>query len=99
MRQLSVAAKPIFVDLPTAAAMLSLSESTIQALVRAGRDTFPPPRVLSGRRSAWLFRELVEWAESRPCSELPPPPNTSDPKRRGRTTRQQPAAQEDPKAA
>lgn len=99
MRQISVAAKPIFVDLQTAAAMLSLSESTIQAMVRSGPSAFPQPRMLSVRRSGWLFRELVEWAESRPCSELPPPPNTSEPKRRGRTTRQQPAAQEDPKAA
>ena len=46
MRQISVAAKPIFVDLQTAAAMLSLSESTIQAMVRSGPSAFPQPRMM-----------------------------------------------------
>ncbi|UKI11834.1 hypothetical protein ACLUPT_11990 [Variovorax sp. SCN45] len=32
--------------------------------------------MLSGRRVAWLVREVEAWAESRPVSNLPPPPNT-----------------------
>ena len=64
----------IYADLPTVAAMVSLSEASVQKLVR--EDTFPRPRQLSGRRVAWLVREVNEWAESRPPSELLPPPRT-----------------------
>lgn len=56
-------------------AVVGLSEATIQRLVR--ENQFPKPRMLSGRRVAWLLREVEEWAESRPVSDLPPPPNTS----------------------
>ncbi|NMG76874.1 helix-turn-helix transcriptional regulator [Aromatoleum diolicum] len=66
--------KRIFIDLPTVAEVVALSESTIQELVRLGQ--FPAPRQTSGRRVGWLVREVEQWAESRPASSLPPPPNT-----------------------
>lgn len=66
---------PIFLDLPALAVAISLSETTVQRLVREG--AFPKPRQLSGRRVAWLVREVEAWAESRPVSELLPPQNTS----------------------
>jgi prophage regulatory protein len=71
---------PIFLDLPKLAEVLTLSESTVQKLTREAMD-FPKPRLLSGRRVAWLLREVMDWAETRPTSELLPPPNTSKPKR------------------
>lgn len=71
---------PIFMDLPTVAQVVALSESTVQELVRQGQ--FPQPRQMSGRRVGWLVREVQEWAESRPVSNLPPPSNTSAPKPR-----------------
>lgn len=67
--------RPLFLDRATAAASLTPSESTIEKLVR--EDQFPKPRVLSGRRLGWLTREVEEWAESRPVSDLPPPENTA----------------------
>ena len=67
--------KPLYIDLTAVSASVSLSESSVQKLVREER--FPKPRILSGRRVAWLLREIEEWAESRPVSDLPPPPNTS----------------------
>lgn len=73
---------PIFLDLPAVVEAVALSESTVQELVRQGQ--FPAPRQLSGRRVGWLLRELQEWAESRPVSNLPPPPNTGAPKPRKR---------------
>lgn len=66
--------KPIYLDLPTTAAVVSLSEATVQKLVR--QSQFPKPRELSGRRVAWLLRELEEWAEARPVSSMLPPANT-----------------------
>lgn len=71
---------PIFLDLPTVAEVVALSESTVQELVRQGQ--FPQPRQTSGRRVGWLVKEVQAWAESRPVSSLPPPPNTSAPKPR-----------------
>ena len=65
--------EPLFIPRDGLAAITSLSESTIEAMIRAG--TFPKPRQTSGRRVAWLLRELKEWAESRPVSDLPPPPS------------------------
>lgn len=66
--------KPIYLDLPTVAAVVSLSEAQIQKLVR--EEQFPRPRMLSGRRVGWLLREVEDWAEARPVSNLLPPPNT-----------------------
>jgi prophage regulatory protein len=67
--------KKLYVDLSELSTQLSLSKTTIQRMVR--EKVFPPPRKLSGRRVAWLLNEIVEWAESRPVSDLPPPENTS----------------------
>ncbi|MCY1253049.1 Prophage CP4-57 regulatory protein (AlpA) [compost metagenome] len=67
--------RPIYVDLPTVASILSLSVTSVQKLVR--EELFPKPRVVSTRRVAWLVREVEEWAEARPVSDLLPPPNTS----------------------
>lgn len=64
----------LFLDLPTVAEAVALSQSTVQELVRLGQ--FPQPRQMSGRRVGWLVREIEEWAETRPTSTLPPPPNT-----------------------
>ncbi len=72
--------RPLYLDLSTVAQMLALSESTVQALIR--QNEFPQPRQLSGRRVGWLLREVEEWAESRPVSQLLPPPNTDAPKPR-----------------
>lgn len=65
---------PIYLTLPLVARVVSLAEATVQRMVR--EDEFPRPRQLSDRRVGWLVREVKEWAEARPVSELPPPPNT-----------------------
>ncbi|WLI87850.1 AlpA family phage regulatory protein [Massilia sp. R2A-15] len=66
--------KPLYLELPEVALAVSLAEATIQREVREGK--FPAPRQLSGRRVGWLVREIEEWAETRPVSNLPPPRNT-----------------------
>ncbi|WP_296228547.1 helix-turn-helix transcriptional regulator [Ralstonia sp. UBA689] len=67
--------KPIiYLDLQSVAAAVSLSETSVQQLVR--EESFPKPRKISARRVAWLLREVQEWAEAQPISDLPPPPNT-----------------------
>lgn len=71
---MAINVKPLAVDLEHAAAMVSLSESTVQALVRDG--SFPAPRRMSDRRVGWLVREIEAWLDTRPVSDLPPPPNT-----------------------
>ncbi|MBF9263913.1 helix-turn-helix transcriptional regulator [Paracidovorax cattleyae] len=68
-----VSIKPAYLDREQAAAFVALKESTMLSLVRTGE--FPKPRLLSKQRTAWLVRELEEWAEKRPVSDLPPPPN------------------------
>lgn len=67
--------KPLSIELSMVASATSLSEATIQKLVRESK--FPKPRALSGRRVAWLVREVEEWLESRPVSDLLPPENSS----------------------
>lgn len=64
------ALSPAAIDADTAAAYVSLSLSTIESLERAGE--FPRRRQLSGRRVGFLVRELDEWLESRPTSDLLP---------------------------
>lgn len=64
----------IYFDLKEVAESLSLSATTVQKMVR--QEQFPQPRLLSGRRVAWLVREVNEWAEARPVADLPPPANT-----------------------
>lgn len=66
---------PLFYDKRAAAHAVALSVSTLERLIREGE--FPRPRKVSGNRVAWLRREIVEWAESRPVSDLLPPANTS----------------------
>ena len=71
---MNVAIRPLCVELSAAAAIVGLSESTWQALVRAGRA--PKPRQLSDRRVGWRVADLEAWVDSRPESDLPPPANT-----------------------
>jgi prophage regulatory protein len=65
--------KQLILDLQDVSAAISLSEAAIQRLVR--QNTFPKPRLLSGRRVGWLMREIEEWAEACPISDLLPPEN------------------------
>ena len=69
-----IAIKPAYLDKPAVCAFLSLKETTLDDLVR--KEQFPKQRKLSEKRVAWLLRELEEWAESRPVSDLLPPANT-----------------------
>ncbi|MDO9277671.1 MAG: AlpA family phage regulatory protein [Polaromonas sp.] len=46
----------------------------MELLLRQG--VFPKPRRVSPARVVWLVRELTDWMESRPVSELLPPRNT-----------------------
>jgi prophage regulatory protein len=66
--------KPLYLDLETVCTIVSLAPATVQLLVR--QKQFPKPRLLSGRRVGWLLREIEEWAEQRPISDLLPPANT-----------------------
>jgi len=81
-----IAMRPAYLDKAHSAAYCSISESTLEKCVR--EETFPKPRLLTGRRVGWMVRELDAWAESRPVSELPPPPNTGA--KKSRTSRQEP---------
>ena len=67
--------RPLSLDLSTTAAVVGVSESTWQTMVR--NNEAPQPRQLSKRRVGWLLREIEAWIESRPVSDLPPPPNTA----------------------
>ncbi|MEX3968682.1 helix-turn-helix transcriptional regulator [Paraburkholderia sp. EG286B] len=87
--------KPLYLDLPAVAATVSLSETSVQKLVR--ENQFPKPRMLSGRRVAWLTREVEAWAEERPVSDLLPPPNTGHSNRRRRATSSQDTWQRSPR--
>ncbi|MES2910552.1 MAG: AlpA family phage regulatory protein [Pseudomonadota bacterium] len=69
-----VSVKPAYLEIHDACSFVALKKSTLETLVR--EDKFPKPRQISGRRVAWLVRELEEWAESRPVSEQLPPDNT-----------------------
>lgn len=71
---MSISVKKIYVGLPEVAQLVDLGETTIQKMVT--KEEFPAPRLLTGRRVGWLMREVEEWAETRPISDLPPPPNT-----------------------
>jgi prophage regulatory protein len=71
---MSTNVKRIYVDLPEVASLVTLATATIQKMVR--QNEFPRPRKLSAQRVGWLLREVEAWAEERPVSDLPPPPNT-----------------------
>jgi prophage regulatory protein len=90
-KKAAVSIRPLYIDLATVAAVLSVSVSTVQALVRAG--DLPKPRKLSGGRVAWLMREVEAWAESRPESDFAPPPNTGAKKPRATARQSPPSAQ------
>jgi len=65
---------PMMLDLPKVASTLSVSESTVQKLLREG--AFPKPRQISGRRVGWLTTEIAAWAHALPTSAILPPHNT-----------------------
>lgn len=64
--------QPLYCDIEHAPHVVRLSQTTIDDLERRGE--FPKRRLLSGRRVGYLMRELQEWAETRPASDLPPVP-------------------------
>lgn len=66
--------KPLYVDKPTLSKITSLSESSLEKLMRESK--FPRPRQLSAGRAGWLMREVEAWAEACPPSEMLPPANT-----------------------
>jgi len=66
--------KPIFVDIDGASGLTGLSKTTVWEQINNG--DFPKPRKVSARGSRWLVREIEEWAESRPVSDILPPANT-----------------------
>ncbi|WP_081935647.1 AlpA family phage regulatory protein [Burkholderia sp. 9120] len=72
--------KPLYLDLDSVCSIVSLAPATVQLLVR--QSQFPKPRLLSGRRVGWLLREIEEWAEQRPISDLLPPSNTGGRRRK-----------------
>ncbi|MFX1764824.1 AlpA family phage regulatory protein [Paraburkholderia sp. A1RI-2L] len=72
----------IYFSLKEVAEALSLSETTVQKLVR--EKTFPEPRLLSGRRVGWLTHEVQKWADARPVADLLPPENTGAKRRQVR---------------
>lgn len=92
-----ISVKPIYVDLATAAEILILSVSTLEALERDPNSGFPRRRLISPRRTGYLLREIEEWGENRPVSDLPPPPNTGA--KKPRRTTGPPTLQGDLKAA
>ncbi|MDF3116324.1 AlpA family phage regulatory protein [Burkholderia semiarida] len=62
--------KPIFLNVRQVAKATSLSETIIKKMVAS--KEFPAPRAISKKRVAWLVRELDEWAEMRPISDILP---------------------------
>lgn len=62
----------IFADREQAAQALAVSVRTFEAMVARGEA--PQPRRISAQRVGWLWRELVEFAEARPVSDLRPGP-------------------------
>jgi len=66
--------RPLCLDLEDAAHAVALSPSVLKRLVREKR--FPAPRQLSERRVGWLVRELEEWMNARPVSNMLPPPGS-----------------------
>lgn len=72
-RQVVIQAPPLMLPREHAAAALGVSESTLEKLTRTGE--LPPPRRISDGRVGWLWRELAEFAESRPVSDFAPGPS------------------------
>ncbi|MEX3636001.1 helix-turn-helix transcriptional regulator [Paraburkholderia sp. BR14320] len=65
--------KPVYLDREAVARFVSLSEPSVQKLVREKK--FPQPRLISAHRVAWLISEVEEWARERPVASLLPPPS------------------------
>ena len=65
--------RPLYLARPDAAAFLSISENTLDALVARGEA--PKPRKVSAGRTAWLVEDLENWGRERPISDLLPPKN------------------------
>lgn len=86
-----VTIKPILLSRASAAAVLSISESMLDALV--ARGDLPKPRKISSGRSGWLTEELDAWSRALPESDLLPPVNSGF----GRAGK--PGRQDDQKAA
>ena len=63
---------PLFVDRDKAAELAGVSLRTWESLVAA--DEAPKPRKVSKQLVRWLYREVIEWAESRPVSDHQPGP-------------------------
>lgn len=72
-KKITTTVQPVFLDYPGVARLLNVGLATVQKMVREG--AIPRPRRISARRVGFLVRELVEWVESRPVSDLPPPVN------------------------
>lgn len=89
-----VSIKPAYLDRAQTGAYVSLSDSTMEQLIRAG--SFPKPRQLSAKRVGWKVSDLDEWCDNRPVSDLPPPRNTGA--RRGTTAARPGASSEHPAA-
>jgi|APLak6261663543_1056040.scaffolds.fasta_scaffold130823_1 prophage regulatory protein len=69
----NIVLKPIFVDIDGVIGLTGLSKTTICDLIKTD---FPKPRKASKRGARWLVREIEAWCESRPYSDILPPPNT-----------------------
>jgi prophage regulatory protein len=67
---------PLVVDRDAAAAALAVSVRTFETMVADGRA--PKPRKISAQRVGWLWRELVECAESLPVSDHRPGPGQQE---------------------
>lgn len=96
-----VSIKPAYLDRDQAAAYVSLSNTTMDDLIKAG--AFPKPRQLSPKRVGWKVSELETWCDSRPVSDMPPPPprktgRQDNAGRRSVTARQQGAPNAQPAA-
>jgi len=89
---LTTNAEPLFLAREALPAITALSDNTIDALIKSGE--FPKPRQTSDRRVAWLLREVREWAETRPISNLPPVPNSSEGGRQSRRKKSLPNDQQ-----
>jgi prophage regulatory protein len=72
-----IQAPPLMVDREQAAHALGVSERTLENLVATGE--LPPPRKISKQRVGWLWRELHDFAESRPVSDHQPAPGRRRP--------------------
>ena len=69
--------EPAVLPRKDAALFAGLKVSTMEHEIRQGR--FPRPRKVTGGRVGWLRREINEWAEALPVSDLLPGPGAAAP--------------------